>query len=99
MVVYESSGGLVEVAFALGLILGFFLTGVMAWFLLEIRKRQFRTYYVQMDDASKKDVMDRLDYVRGQYEFLATRTNTTQMKAEYNTVHGFIERMKRKQMP
>lgn len=98
MVVYES-GGLVELAFALGIFLGVLLISSLAWLLVEIRKRQFKTYYLQLDDTSKKDIMDRLEYIHGQLDFLAMRTNTIHMKAEYNSVHGFIETLKRKQFP
>lgn len=97
MVVY-SSDGMVETAFALGLIIGFALIAVCAWLILEMRKQQFRRYYFQLDDVMKRDIMDRFDYIRNQYDFLA-KTNTTMMKAEYNSMHRFIEMLKRKQLP
>jgi hypothetical protein len=96
MVVYESSGGLVEVAFALGLILGFFLIGFMAWFLLEIRKRNFRMYYFQLDDENKKEIMKSIFGIEAELGILSCKTNTIYFKALENQFHDLVSYLKRR---
>ena len=77
-----------DAAFMLGWVGGIALLFVGAWVVIYSWREGLKKYCLNQDDATKRDIMDRLTKIENELDYLEKKTNTKYCKWRHN---GFVD--------
>jgi hypothetical protein len=88
------------ISFALEL--GVFIGIIIGWFLVYVLNKyfymMFKSYMNELDGTDKTEIMNTLNSISKDYEFLAKKTNTTVMKSESNSIIKLIAFLRQRRL-
>jgi len=76
--------------FFLGIMFGGVVLLFIALFIDKIQQFQFKKYFMNLDDAKKKEISIHLDLVFENYKDIVEKTNTVLFKRKANAFSNFI---------
>jgi len=87
-----------DLAFFLGWVLGMGFVLLGAWFVLFSHKNNVKKYYLNHDEATRKEMVDILHNIENQYDFLDQKCNLKHFRMKRNSVIDMLTYLRKRNM-
>jgi hypothetical protein len=81
---------------SIGLLIGVVLAIAFVYFIIRTNERNFKMWYLQLQDEEKINIKNKLDATYENLEYLARTSNTRYFKTSFNDYNRLIRYLKEK---